>query len=152
MPVSDALLNALLAQLHEVVDLGHAIDERPRRFDTDFPLSRAEIHTVSAVAESPGIGLTALAEQQAVTKGAASQMVSRLVQKGLIHKERGAGREISLSVTDTGARAHDAHMAFHRRMFEAVRPAYADDITLLRDVEALTRLLNLMRQYSQDET
>ena len=71
-------LEALVDLLYAVVAHGRAIDERPRCFATEAPLSRAEIHTVSAVAARPGIGVSELADQQGVTRGAASQMAARL--------------------------------------------------------------------------
>jgi len=151
-PVSHALLRALLSQLRDVVALKHTIDTRPLKLDTGAALSRAEINTISAVAQASGLSLTALASQQKVTKGAASQMVSRLVKKGLLSKAPASGRTIRVTVTERGARAHGARVASSQRLLDAVQASYADDTTVLRDLEALNRLLSAMRRYSLDET
>ena len=62
-------------------------ENQPRDFGIGFPLTQNEIHTVVFVCDNEGISLGELARKRAVTKGAMSQLVSRLVAKGLIVKE-----------------------------------------------------------------
>ena len=144
-------LEPLLDLLYAVIAHGRAIDEQPRCFATEAPLSRAEIHTVSAVATRPGIGVTELADQQGVTKGAASQMATRLVDKGLLRKVRAeGGREVALFPTALGERAHRAHLELHARMARALAAVYADPALIAEDTAALGRLLAAMRAFDAE--
>lgn len=62
------------------------MDNKQRSYGTDALLSRAEIHTIAAVGDKPGINITALADILGITKGAASQMIYKLVEKGTVEK------------------------------------------------------------------
>ena len=117
-------LLTLLDRLYEVIRVGSGLDAEPKYFDTPEPLSRAEVHTVSAVAVEPGIGVAELAEQHGVSRSAASQMVTRLVSKGLVCKRRASGRHVHLEVTPLGERAHRAHERFHDELVHALAPFY----------------------------
>jgi DNA-binding MarR family transcriptional regulator len=115
----------LLDQVVSKMGSQHAV---PFDFDTGVPLYRAEIHTVRAIGLSPGINVTTLAERMGVTKGAASQTISRLVKKGLVRKVDAADneRETLLALTDMGVRAHLGHERFHMAMFDQVRKHFGD--------------------------
>ncbi|MCA9233455.1 MAG: winged helix-turn-helix transcriptional regulator, partial [Planctomycetales bacterium] len=67
--------------------------------------TQAQILAVVAGASQP-IGLSAVADQLAITAGTASAAVSTLVGKGLVVKQRAAddGREIRLKLTAKGKR------------------------------------------------
>lgn len=145
MDRDDPRLLTLLDRLYRVSAKAHAIDSEPRAFDTAFPLTRAEVHTLSDIVDAGGgLGITALADLQGVTKGAASQMTTRLQKKGLVEKRRSGGRDVELHPTGEGLRAHRAHMAFHRRISAFLASGYPDAATVERDTEALDRLLGLM--------
>ena len=60
-----------------------AYENQPRDFGIGFPLTQNEIHTLVIVCENEGISLGELAKERAVTKGAMSQLVSRLVAKSI---------------------------------------------------------------------
>ena len=71
-----------------------AYDSQPRDFGIGFPLTQNEIHAIVVVCENEGISLGELAKQRGVTKGAMSQLVSRLVKKGLVAKEAVRGNAV----------------------------------------------------------
>jgi DNA-binding MarR family transcriptional regulator len=111
-----------------------------------FPLlggagHRGELHTITAVGQEPGLSLKRLAELTGVTKGAASQMVSRLVRKGYVTKgpAPGAPREIALDLTELGRRARAAHAELHAGMHATVRAYYGADTE--RRVTEATRVV-----------
>jgi len=52
-------------------------------FGTGVMLYRAEIHTIRAIGDNPGINVTKLAESMGITKVAISQTVNKLVRKKL---------------------------------------------------------------------
>lgn len=126
------------------------VDETPRTFGTDQPLSRSEIHTVSAVAENAGVGTQRLAGLLGITPGGASQMVSRLVRRGLLRKERG-GRKVSIFVTPDGECAHREHLAFHRRMRDHLMAGQPDARLREQDLQVIQRLLESVRSFRRQE-
>lgn len=80
-------------------------------------LHPAEIHMVSLVVEKGGLSISDMAEHFGNTKGAASQMVSKLVKKGLLIREEDPEKKSRALVTATprGRTAQANHMAFHSR-------------------------------------
>jgi DNA-binding MarR family transcriptional regulator len=75
-------------------------------------LYASEIHLMKAVDYNPNVNASGLARLLGVTKGAVSQTVSRLVQKGVIVKERdwSHNNELKISLTSCGK---GALTAFH---------------------------------------
>ncbi|MBE1426247.1 DNA-binding MarR family transcriptional regulator [Desulfomicrobium macestii] len=78
-------------------------------------ISTREAHIIEAVGDTPEINVTALAKRFGVTKSAASQMVSRLVQKGFVDKSPAphSNKEFILTLTELGWRGFAAHERFH---------------------------------------
>lgn len=99
-----------------------AYENQPRDFGVGFPLTQNEIHTVVAVCDNEGISLGQLAKMRAVTKGAMSQMVSRLVAKGLLVKETAvhSASYISLRPTELGLKAYANHTRAHATMGKTI--------------------------------
>lgn len=89
-----------------------------RSYGTESLLTRKEIHTIEYIGENPGINLKSLSEMLGVTKGAASQMVSRLVEKGYVHRKESlsSGAEISLYLTNKGQTAFKGHKEYHHEI------------------------------------
>ena len=115
----------VVAKLYRLLIRAHEFDARPREFGTGMTLSRAEIHTVQAIGHGEGTNMTGLARALGVTKGAASQMVARLAEKGLVEKRANpkSAREVMLALTPLGMRGHETHEAFHREMAGSFKTA-----------------------------
>lgn len=92
-------------------------EKKKRTYGTEDLLSRAEIHTIAAVGDHVGINITVLAEKLGITKGAASQMIYKLVDKGAIEKRVSpdSDTEVSLTLTAKGRTNYEAHQAYHRQ-------------------------------------
>ncbi len=77
-------------------------------------LTMIEAHTLTYIEENPGITVTELANYWNKTKGALSQTVSRLADKGLVSKEKKAdnAKNIRLYATETGVRLSKAHKLY----------------------------------------
>lgn len=67
-------------------------------------MSKAEIHTIAAVGDHPNINITSLAESLGITKGAASQMIYKRVDKGVEKKKVSpdSDTELVLNLTEDG--------------------------------------------------
>lgn len=105
-----------LSQLMErTIHKYNQVEKMKRSYGTDMMLSRAEIHTIAAVGDHPDINITALAKLQGTTKGAASQMIYKLVNKGLIKKQisPNSDTEVCLTLTQIGQKAYNSHQEYH---------------------------------------
>lgn len=78
------------------------------------PLTMIEAHTLTYIEEHPGTTITDLTQYWNKTKGALSQTVSRLEDKGLVEKikKEGNAKSIYLYPTPAGARLSKAHKLY----------------------------------------
>lgn len=113
----------LSALMERVIHKYDQIESRPRDWGSGIPLSRPEIHTVMLLAGEPGISVTAVAKRRGITKGAASQMLYKLVDKGLVDKRTSpdSDAQVSLFLTPQGQRVNERHNEYHRT---AAQPLY----------------------------
>lgn len=109
-------IKSLSALMERVIHKYSQMELKNREYGTGIMLTRAEIHTVVVVVENPGISITELAKKQGITKGAASQMIYKLVDKGMVEKRISpdSDAQISLFVTDSGKVAYEGHESYHR--------------------------------------
>lgn len=91
------------------------IEKQTRCYGTRTPLTQSEIHTIVIVGDYPDINITKLAKIRGITKGAASQMIYKLVDKGFIEKQvsPSSDTEVCLTLTEDGRTAHKAHSQYH---------------------------------------
>ncbi len=117
-----------LASMERIMHKYLQLEERPFEFGDGIRLTRREIHTIDAVGSNPDANLTQIARLQGVTKGAMSQMVYRLVDKGYLAKTPApdSDAELRLVLTDKGREAYQAHRAYHRRQADGVEQVLRD--------------------------
>jgi len=109
---------AITAQFAELAELWLQIDKKPRRFGTDQDLYRAEVQLIETVGSTEGMSVTDLAGVLGITKGAVSQRLKKLEQKGLIVKTPDPSNQSRLIVelTAKGKVAYYAHEHWHETM------------------------------------
>lgn len=145
-------IERFLERFNYLVERAIAIDTVARDFGTGHELHRAEIHTIDAIGRHEGINNSELSEVMDVTKGATSQMVSKLVRKGLVQKQPSAvsAREVELRLTKLGRIAFENHEQFEDEMFAALSAHFGD--SLAADTERLTsaleELIELVEAYA----
>jgi DNA-binding MarR family transcriptional regulator len=142
-----ANLADLLRALDRVVARLASIQQTPRTYGAGAPLYGTEIHTVQAIGENVGANLTRLAKQMGVTKGAVSQTIAKLVDKGLAVKRPAPenAREIRIELTDAGRIAYRSHEAFDRKILTSIKAHCGSEtpakvrlyLEVLRDFEAI---------------
>ena len=90
---------------------------RPRDYGTGLMISMVEIHTLTMIADNPGITINELARMWRRTKGAISQNVTKLEQKGLISRKRCTedARVVHLYVTEDGSDLVSLHKDYDYR-------------------------------------
>ena len=67
--------------------LARQLEIEPRKYGTDIMLTGVEIHLIELIGENNNPSVTDLARLFGVTKGAVSQRLKKLEQKGLIIKK-----------------------------------------------------------------
>jgi DNA-binding MarR family transcriptional regulator len=99
-----------------MVKMEHQIEELTQRIGNRFialdrklvfqhgqlKLYASEIHLMQVVADYPGINATGMAQTLGITKGAVSQTLKRLEQKGAIYKQSDPYNKNELKVSFTG--------------------------------------------------
>lgn len=129
------------------------VHSRSHDFGTGTDLYVKEIHTIEAIGKQPRVTVTQLARQAAVTKGAVSQIVNKLVDKGFVVKQRAEtdNREIGLLLTDLGQVAFREHELVHRQVFEIVCDYYGDQVEQRLDmfIAALSDFNMIMKKVQQ---
>lgn len=112
--------SSLAGVMERVIHKYNRWENKKRTYGTSLPLSRAEIHTVAAVGDHPGINVTTLAEILGITKGAASQMIYKLVEKGRVVKmvSPESDTEVVLNLTKDGRKDYESHQEYHRQTNE----------------------------------
>lgn len=93
---------------------------KPKDYGSEEKFTMTEIHTLSLIADNPGIVLTDAAKMWNRTLSAASQNVSKLVKKGLVKKkkEKGNNKEVHLYATDKGRKLSKMHKEYDRKQME----------------------------------
>ena len=103
----------ILRKMEELITKMEMMHKPSFSFGTGVLMHQKEIHTVQAIGRHPGINVTGLAEHTGVTKGAVSQIISRLIKKGLVRRARvpGNAKEVILELTEKGKEVEDEKAA-----------------------------------------
>lgn len=83
-------------------------------------LTKAEIHTINIIGLNPDINITQIAKIKGITKGAVSQMIYKLKDKGLVVKNvsSNSDAEVCIRLTDKGWTAYNEHKEIHKKVNE----------------------------------
>lgn len=152
-----AVFEKFLDVLDQVITRAESMQSHSagKDFGTGVILYRAEIHTIKAIGDNPGINVTKLAEHMGVTKGAVSQTVNKLVRKKMVRKTYAPdnAKEVLLELTDLGWTGFHNHEKFHMEMFDVVHDYFGDRLkpSLEMLINAMTYLNSIMDKYEQRE-
>jgi DNA-binding MarR family transcriptional regulator len=99
------------------------LDRHPRSFGEAGPLTPSEIHTIDAIGCEGGILMSELASRLGVTKGAVTQIFSRLENKELVKRSPHPhdSRAVLISLTEKGMSAYRAHEEIHLDFYKELR-------------------------------
>ena len=122
--VEDMDRNALLERLFDVflasVRYSKRYDSSPRSYGTPDVLYSEECHTLELIGKYEGITITEIARRVGKTKSAISQMVDRLIKKGLLEKQPHPENErgVLLKLTPKGEIVFAYHAQYDRDQFD----------------------------------
>ena len=114
--------NSLIRHFSRLIMQLQKLEKQPRVFGDAGPLTPSEIHTVEAIGSEGGVPMSELADRLQITKGAVTQMVSRLEDKRMVRRgpNPNDSRSVIVGLTDKGKTAlqiHDRlHMDFYKEL------------------------------------
>ena len=113
------LLHAIWKSQDDAYDLMEEYDSLPHYYG-DTVLYQAEAYIVNQIGEMPGITSTELAGILKKTTSACSQIVQKLVGKGLVEQIRNPQnkRVYNLCLTESGKQLYKVHVEFNRHCQE----------------------------------
>lgn len=144
----------------EAVDILHQVSnfyvstKTPIDYGTGELYTSVEVHMLKYIADHPGITVTELAIDYGKTKGAISQMLKKIEDKGLIYREQDTTNDnrMLIYVTEKGELLDFVHRKYDMVSFgesmDQVRALYSEEeIDLAFDI--LETWLNVRRQVHQ---
>jgi DNA-binding MarR family transcriptional regulator len=124
-----------------------ALEKEPLDMGSGDKLHASHIHAIEAIGKEYGKTVTALSEYFTITKGAVSQVTSKLHKDGYISKtkKKGNNKEIILELTKKGWKAFEIHEKINETVMGdlmQVGNKYSTDETasflkMLRDIDLL---------------
>ena len=104
--------------MERIIHKYNQFEKKPQVYCKDIILTQPEIHTIAMVGDHEGIGITQLAKMRGITKGAASQMIYKLVDKDLVEKRVSPDSDaaVCLYLTKKGKKARSEHRKQHETM------------------------------------
>lgn len=114
MDKKDAIVEKMFRAFNEMNERA----KQPRGYGTEQLLYQSEIHTISVICNHESVNASELAQIMGITKGAITQVVNKLIQKGLVEKYNlpGNKKEVYFSLTESGRIANEAHCRYHDRI------------------------------------
>ncbi|WP_028971829.1 MarR family winged helix-turn-helix transcriptional regulator [Sporomusa ovata] len=95
------------------------LERYPRKYGAAGLLTPSEIHTINAIGCGDGILMSELALRMGVTKGAITQIISRMEVKEFVRRIQHPidSRATIVSLTKTGILAYQAHHELHKEFY-----------------------------------
>jgi DNA-binding MarR family transcriptional regulator len=102
-----------------------ALEKIPLDFGVGADLYHSEMHLIDQIGDHPEMNITELAKLVGVTKGAISQTVKKLENKGVVTRYKGSEneKEVFLKLTDIGRSVYLKHKEIDQ---EAIIPLYEE--------------------------
>lgn len=122
----------LMESFLRMVNQYNSMEKIPLSFGTKHRFYHSERHMLDIIGGNPSLNITEFAHLSGVTKGAVSQVVSKLESKGAIRRynEIGNEKEVFIELTDKGREIFDHHQKVNEKTIlqieKALKP-YPDD-------------------------
>lgn len=110
--------NLLERVIHKYIQM----EKRVVEYGNGIMLSQPEVQTIMLIGSNPGISVTAIAKMRGITKGTVSQMLYKLVDKGLVEKRVSphSDAQISVFLTELGQEENRLHDVYHKQKVQPV--------------------------------
>jgi DNA-binding MarR family transcriptional regulator len=110
----------------------NSLEKIPVDYGVGKDLYHSERHLLDQIGDYPEKNITELAQFMGVTKGAISQTVKKLENKGIVYRYKGEQneKEVFLELTETGKGVYEKHKEVNQRsiipLYEELKK-YSDD-------------------------
>ena len=106
-----------------VVNKYNSIEKIPIKYANISNLYHSERHMLDMIGDNPGMNITGLAKNVGVTKGAISQVVKKLENKGVVrrYKDIKNDKEVFIELTKQGRDIYQIHKEINE---ESIRPLH----------------------------
>ncbi|WP_342513353.1 MarR family transcriptional regulator [Sporosarcina sp. FSL K6-1522] len=142
----EKIFHEMMETVYEYSRKINAYESIPRKYGTEDELYMVEAHTINLIGDKVQTNISELAELTNKTKGALSQMVDRLIKKGMVIKSKNPldNREVIIQLTEKGKVVYDFHKKLdkleYRRLLKDLPEFTAEDF--LKYTQISTVLLN----------
>ncbi len=115
MKNKDKIIRDILFKIRQIVDTHLSIEDQPLHFNDGIVVSPKEIKTIQAIGKSNKINIKELGDYFNTSKSAASQIISKLVKKGFVLKEKPIenNKEFKLTLTESGKQVFTIYQNFY---------------------------------------
>lgn len=95
--------------------------KQPRDIGHGIKINASNVHTIEAIGKGYANTVTSLSGYFMITKGAVSQVVSKLHKGRYIKKREGANKVVILELTSLGRQVLKAHDKHHRSIVDKIK-------------------------------
>jgi len=119
----------LIETMNRFISITNERSKQARDYGSGHLLYQSEIHTIQALGNHGEINASELAEILSVTNGAITQVIAKLVKKGLVEKYKlpDNKKEVYFKLTEEGHIADKGHTLFHKKTYQTVS-SYLDQL------------------------
>ena len=114
--------HALLEISYRLINTYQLKTKQPQYYGSDELLYSAQVHMIEVIGRHNALTSKEIVAYQGVTKGAVSQIVTKLEQKGFVEKKESpnGNHEILINLTQKGKQVFDYHRQMHKDMIDEV--------------------------------
>lgn len=117
--------------------------KKPHDYGTGEIINMVEVHILTIIEENPGITVTEVALEWNRTKGAISQTITKLENRGLIErkKEDNDAKSIHLYATKKGIILSQAHKTYDIKELTSANKILSESFTL-KEIDIFYKIMN----------
>lgn len=111
-------MDLISEKIFSILKLAQELETKPKKYGTDVLLTATEIHLIEIIGQIDDSSVTNIAKKAGVTKGAVSQKLQKLEDKGLIIKEVAPDNQSKslIKLNSKGKAAFFSHKHWHEEM------------------------------------
>lgn len=111
----------IIESSYRIINKYNQKSKKPKYYGVEDLLYAAEVHVLNIISLHKELNTTGLAQILGVTKGAVSQTVNKLTEKGLAEKHTAQKKnEIIITLTEKGEKVNEFHRNMHIEMYEKI--------------------------------
>ena len=115
-------LKAFLHKIYNISSRVHQLRSKDITLTLGIKLNTAALSTLNVISQNPEKNMSEISTTMGITKGAISQMVLKLEDKGLVQKNRSENNDKNyfITLTPTGEQALNEYYQLHDQLYEGM--------------------------------